>query len=92
MEHIDILIRVAECIKNGQKEYARSIIKKEYQHNYIPYAKRIMTAYEKLNIYINDGFIDRYSGKKLLFPNVLRIFSYELGKEFPFQPNWKMSH
>jgi len=91
MDHIDIILKAAECIKIGKKEDARSIITNEYQHISVSYAKRLMTIYEKLKIYINDGFIDRYSGKRLLFPNVLRIFTYELGGDFPFHQNWKMS-
>jgi len=42
-------------------------------------------------IFIRDGFIDRYSGTRLIFPGVLRVLSKLLRTDFPFHPNWKMS-
>ena len=50
-----------------------------------------MSDFKKLEIFIKDGFIDRYTGRKLIFPNVLRIMSLELDEAFPFHSNWKMS-
>jgi len=37
------------------------------------------------------GFVDRYSGDKLIFPPVLRLLSILIPEEFPFHKNWKMS-
>ena len=42
-------------------------------------------------VFVRDGFIDRYSGDRLVFPPVLRILSAELPEEFPAHPNWKMT-
>jgi len=39
---------------------------------------------------VRDGFIDRYSGQRLVFPPVLRLLSRALPVEFPSHPNWKM--
>ena len=39
---------------------------------------------------MRDGFIDRYSGKRLVFPGTLRLLSILLPSEFPFHSNWKM--
>ena len=50
-----------------------------------------MSAYEKLKIYVRDGFVDQYDGSRLVFPNVLRILSSKLENTFPYHPNWKMS-
>lgn len=38
-----------------------------------------------------DGFLDRYSGTKLVHPGVLRILSVLLPEEFPFHRNWLMT-
>src|SRR5262249_23509828 len=38
-----------------------------------------------------DGFIDRYSGQRVVFPGILRLLSRLLPQEFPFHPNWKMA-
>jgi hypothetical protein len=46
---------------------------------------------QSLQVFIRDGFVDRYSGQRLLFPGVFRLLSRLLPQEFPFHPNWKMS-
>ena len=91
MEHIDVIVNVGNELARDNKNSAIDYLEKNYKHNFIQYDLRAMTHFDKLKIFIKDGFIDRYSGKKLLFPNVLRIISMELGDVFPFHPNWKMS-
>ncbi len=38
---------------------------------------------------MRDGFIDRYSGGRLIFPGVLSILSDTLPDVFPVHENWK---
>jgi hypothetical protein len=40
-------------------------------------------------IFKRDGFLDRYTGTRLVYPPVLRLLSLILPKEFPYHPNWK---
>lgn len=42
-------------------------------------------------IFARDGFIDRYSGKRLVFPASLQLISTLLPDKFPSHPNGKMS-
>jgi hypothetical protein len=37
-----------------------------------------------------DGFIDRYTGDKLVFPAALRLLSALLPNQFPYHPHWKI--
>lgn len=41
--------------------------------------------------FIRDGFIDRYTGQKLLNPGILKVLSVCFPNEFPFHPHWKMT-
>jgi hypothetical protein len=91
METINVIENACELILNNQKEQAKATINKHYKHNVEKIATRSMSNDDRLKIFMRDGFIDRYTGQKLLFPNVLRILSMELGDVFPFHPNWKMS-
>lgn len=91
MNHIEVLLKALESLSKNKKEQAAQCIFNNYRHSFIQKESRSMTHFEKLKIFINDGFIDRYTGKKLFFPNVLRILSLELGDVFPYQANWKMS-
>ena len=45
--------------------------------------RRSISEAEKLEVYIRDGFTDRYSRQKLVHPQVLEIISYYLPKDFP---------
>jgi hypothetical protein len=91
MEHIDVIENVANLILRKRIDEARKLVNEEYEHKYIKYETRKMSVEDKLRIYMRDGFIDRYSGKKMVFPNVLRIMTEELGEYFPYHTNWKMS-
>ena len=42
-------------------------------------------------IFIRDGFIDRYSGDKLVNPGVLKIITFYCPAEFPYHPHGKMT-
>jgi hypothetical protein len=44
-----------------------------------------------MNLFIRDGFIDRYTGNRLISPGVLRLLQVVLGEDFPAHPNWKVS-
>lgn len=85
------IIAAADLISGNDVESAKSLISAEYPHVFIQYDKRRLSAFEKLKIYVRDGFVDQYDGSRLVFPNVLRILSSKLGNTFPYHPNWKMS-
>lgn len=52
---------------------------------------RKYSAYQMTRIFIRDGFVDRYSGTRLVFPGTLRLLSRLMPDEFPAHPNWKMA-
>lgn len=41
-------------------------------------------------MFYRDGFIDRYSGTRLVNPGVLRLLSVLVPEAFPAHPNWDM--
>ncbi len=43
-----------------------------------------------MQVFKRDGFIDRYSGERLVNPGVLRLLSIRLPADFPVHPNWKV--
>lgn len=51
---------------------------------------RKYTDKEKINQFKRDGFIDRYTGQKLVNPGVLRVMSYYMPDIFPYHAHWKM--
>ena len=53
--------------------------------------KRQYSKYQMCKIFLRDGFIDRYSGHKLLFPGLIKILIIEFPDIFKYQKNWKRS-
>jgi hypothetical protein len=42
-----------------------------------------------MRVFARDGFVDRYTGQRLVFPGTLRLLSRLFPIEFPFHKNWK---
>ncbi|MCM3568683.1 HNH endonuclease [Neobacillus mesonae] len=89
MEKAMLISKVCDLIESGEKESGAELINLNYPFKKIDYVKRHYTKAYMLSIFVRDGFKDRYSGEKLLFPPVLRILSKIYPNEFPFHPNWK---
>ena len=53
--------------------------------------KRQYSKYQMCKVFLRDGFIDRYSGAKLLFPGLIKIMTIEFPDIFKYHKNWKMS-
>jgi len=87
----NIIKSVCEALSLGDLSSASEIAYLQYP--FIPKSTFVRNFNEQqtLRVFVRDGFTDRYSGNKLLFPPVLRILSSVLPAEFPFHRNWKMS-
>jgi hypothetical protein len=88
-EKSTVLAEVCRALSEGAGDEAASIAKRDY-----PFAPELVTnrkygPVESTALFFRDGFIDRYTGERLVFPPVLRVLSTLLPAEFPFHPNWK---
>ena len=87
----NVISDIAEMLLKNNRTAAKTIICQEYPHIYFEIEKRAYTMTQKMNQFVSDGFIDRYTGKKLLNPGMLKIISHYFPEEFPYQPHWKMT-
>jgi hypothetical protein len=87
----EIISRAFIALVEGKLEVAKRIVKIEYHYNILKLNNRNYNEHQSTKLFVRDGFIDRYSGKRLIFPPILRIFSILMPEIFPFQKNWKMS-
>jgi putative addiction module component (TIGR02574 family) len=85
-----IIEAICNAIARGDDSALTAAVK---EYPFVPptNAGRRYTAIEATRIFVRDGFVDRYSGARLIHPAVLRLLSKFLPREFPFHPNWKMS-
>ncbi|HFB65723.1 MAG TPA: HNH endonuclease [Aeromonadales bacterium] len=84
-----IIKNACSAIAKNEIEEAKKIIDTGYPFSPLKNEGRRYSNYQKTKIFIRDGFIDRYSGDKMIFPPVLRLMSKLMPKEFPFHKNWK---
>lgn len=90
LEKAEVLARVADAIGDSL-EAGRTILRAEYP--FAPLVKnfRYYTERQCLRVFYRDGFLDRYSGTRLVHPGALRTLATLLPEDFPFHTHWQMS-
>ncbi|MBE6001597.1 MAG: HNH endonuclease [Sarcina sp.] len=81
--------KVTNHILSGDKDSAKNTIIEEYPFIPIKHAKRSYTVEEKMEQFLKDGFIDRYSGERLVNPGIFKVLSNYFPEEFPYHPHGK---
>jgi hypothetical protein len=89
VDPVGAIVALCEALK-GNVEQARETLSKLYPLIHQASSKGKYTPVQCMTIFLRDGFIDRYSGKRLVFPGTLRVLSILLPDEFPYHPNWKL--
>ena len=86
-----IIKRISALLLENDTAAAVSMIRQAYPHTRFETEKRSYTTLQKMIQFIKDGFIDRYTGERLLNPGILKVISAYLPDEFPFHSHWKMT-
>ena len=90
-EKSKIIERIATMLLLNDKNAAREIICNDYPLKIFDVEKPSYTMKQKMEQFLKDGFIDRYTGERLLNPGILKVISSYFPDEFPFQSHWKMT-
>lgn len=90
MEKVEVLEKAAQIILDGNIECAEKIIQTEYPFTKFNSVGRHYSDKQKMKQFRRDGFIDRYSGQRLLNPGFLKTLSYYMPEVFPYHAHWKM--
>ena len=90
MGKLDVIERAANRLLQHNVAEARSTIETGYPFHKLTAQGRNYTDKEKMAQFVRDGFIDRYSGQKLVNPGILKVLSYYMPETFPDQAHWKM--
>jgi hypothetical protein len=86
-ERVDIVSAACALLGEGNTSGAAALLAGAYPPERVEAAPKGLPATEALRVFQRDGFVDRYSGRRLLFPGVLRVLSAHLPIPFPYQPN-----
>lgn len=84
-----VLAAVCDALREGATDRAAEVLRRDY-----PFAPEFIVGrshdiQKLMRVFVRDGFIDRYSGERLVFLPVLRVISEALPADFPYHPNWK---
>ena len=87
----EVLRDVFAALRVGDPGSAKATLKSRYP--FVPVEKIARRYSERLSmeLFLRDGFIDVYTGNRLINPGVLRLLHVLLGDDFPAHPNWKAS-
>ena len=88
-EKAGILADVCAALMANRMEDAAEVLAAHYPFAPAPNAGRRYSPRELMAVYKRDGFVDRYTGHRLVFPGTLRLLAQLLPEQFPFHPNWK---
>src|SRR5260221_291933 len=86
-----VVQRICDALLDNRRRDAEFIAGREYPFVAQERTGRRYAELQATQIFVKDGFIDRYSGQRLIFPGVIRWLSKCMPEAFPFHPNWKMS-
>ncbi len=90
-EKLNVIEEACGLLLNDARPLALDIIRQRYEFRSQFTSRRHYTLGQKMKIFVRDGFIDRYSGQRLVVPGILRVLSLYFPDEFPYQTHWKMS-
>ena len=83
------IAKICQTLTDKGPEAAARLLRAEYPFCPDKPSPRKYRPLESTKIFVRDGFIDRYSGQKLVFPPVLRLLSFILPEDFPYHLHWK---
>jgi hypothetical protein len=91
MEKAFLIKMICELLLNDKKQDCIDFAEENYPFIGSKPQKRQYSKYQMCKVFLRDGFIDRYSGDKLLFPGLIKILTVEFPDIFKYHKNWKIS-
>jgi 5-methylcytosine-specific restriction endonuclease McrA len=85
----EIISNVCKLVSMGQADEAQEPIAHRYPMTSRIRSVRKWSEKRATRIFVRDGFIDRYTGSRLVFPGALRALSLLQPAILPAHPNWK---
>ena len=88
----ETVARLCDAIsRDSPEDGAAALARAELPFEPLDRTKRSRSDAEKVSVFLRDGFIDRYSGKRLVFPGTLLLLSQLLPEEIPYHSHWDTS-
>jgi hypothetical protein len=88
-ERVATVAEVCDALMRGDFKGASELVEQRYPLATRREARASISKLDSVQVFLKDGFVDRYTGDRLVFPPVLRVISEALPEQFPYQKNWK---
>ena len=88
-DYAALVEEICDLVANDSADRASEIAKARWPFASVKKTPRKRSPSELLQLWMRDGFIDRYGGERLVDPGVLRLLSILLPSDFPYHPNWR---
>ena len=86
---VNVIAETCAALAEDNISVAKNVIRTKYPHVKPLKKRKTFNKKEQIALFMRDGFIDRYSGERLIFPGVLCVLSAILPEVFPCHANWK---
>ncbi len=87
----ETISEVCAALSRDDTVIAAAILNRDHPFEVPSMLGRKYTSFEVLGIWIRDGFIDRYTGQRLIFPPALRLVSDLLPSDVPYHLHGKLT-
>ena len=79
---VDALVETCAALSGDNVDRAAEIVRTKYPHRPPIEKRKSFTKNKQIEIFMRDGFIDRYSGERLLYPGVLCVLDHIVSLAF----------
>jgi hypothetical protein len=83
------IVDVCAALAAGDRQHAIDLLQERYPFAPAAVLSHKASKVQSTRVFLRDGFIDRYTGDRLIFPPALRLLAIDLPTEFPWHTNWK---
>jgi len=91
-DRVDVLAAVCAQLDEGDITTATATLRSGYPFTPFMPTRRTYSPLRCVRVFLRDGFVDRYSGARLIFPPVLRALTQAMPEDFPADANWTYAH
>ncbi|MDG9688467.1 hypothetical protein QC334_38150, partial [Streptomyces sp. DH18] len=88
VDRTDILTTVCAHLEAGDSGAAAQALRGGYPFAPPVSRRRAYSPLRCARVFLRDGFTDRYSGARLIFPPVFRQFTLAMPRDFPADAHW----
>lgn len=85
----EAVARICDAISGDSPDDPAALARAELPFEPFERTRRSIAKPKQVSVFLRDGFVDQYSGMKLVFPGTLRLLSHLLPTAIPFHPHWK---